>query len=50
MIAMLAGKDRTGDWIFYGVYEQAGNGVNILNYSKCGPTRSLDQAPIFTIE
>ena len=43
-------KQRTGDWIFYGHYEQDGNGEKILNYSQCGPTRSLNHPPIYTKE
>lgn len=38
---------RTGEWIFYGFYEQDQNGRKVLNYSQCGPTRSLNY-PIYT--
>ncbi|WP_299781697.1 hypothetical protein [uncultured Formosa sp.] len=43
-------KQRTGEWIFYGHYEQDENDEKILNYSQCGPTRSLCHPPIYTKE
>ena len=43
-------KQRTGRWIFYGQYEQDEKGEKVLNYSQCGPTRSLNHPPIYTKE
>ena len=38
---------KTGHWIFYGFYEKFEN-EKILNYSSCGPTRSLEYLTIYS--
>ncbi|MGY6648314.1 hypothetical protein [Wenyingzhuangia sp. IMCC45574] len=40
---------RTGKWIFYGFYGKNEN-TEILNYSSCGPTRSLNYTTFYSKE
>jgi hypothetical protein len=43
-------KQSIGEWIFYGHYAQYETDEKILDYSQCGPTRSLCFPPIYTRE